>query len=199
LGGKEVHQGIAVYGNKGSTDQHAYVQQLRDGVLNFFVTFVEVLKDRQGRSMEVEPGVTSGDYLHGFYLGTREALYESGRESITITLDEVSAFTVGVLIALFERAVGLYATLINVNAYHQPGVEAGKKAATAVVTLQARLLAALKDSPAPQSLEELVKKAGADDFETSFKILERLASNVDHGVRKTAGDSPFSGRYVLAS
>jgi glucose-6-phosphate isomerase len=32
LDGNVVHQGIAVYGNKGSTDQHAYVQQLRDGV-----------------------------------------------------------------------------------------------------------------------------------------------------------------------
>src|SRR2546425_13004160 len=46
LDGKIVHQGIAVYGNKGSTDQHAYVQQLRDGILNFFVTFIEVRKDR---------------------------------------------------------------------------------------------------------------------------------------------------------
>jgi Glucose-6-phosphate isomerase len=32
LAGEIVHQGIAVYGNKGSTDQHSYVQQLRDGV-----------------------------------------------------------------------------------------------------------------------------------------------------------------------
>lgn len=48
LDGKVVHQGIAVYGNKGSTDQHAYVQQLREGVANFFATFVEVLEDRQG-------------------------------------------------------------------------------------------------------------------------------------------------------
>ncbi len=46
LDGKVVHQGIAVYGNKGSTDQHAYVQQLRDGVPNFFATFIEVRKDR---------------------------------------------------------------------------------------------------------------------------------------------------------
>ena len=43
--GDVVHQGIAVYGNKGSTDQHAYVQQLRDGVDNFFATFIEVLED----------------------------------------------------------------------------------------------------------------------------------------------------------
>ena len=43
LQGNVVHQGIAVYGNKGSTDQHAYVQQLREGVPNFFATFIEVL------------------------------------------------------------------------------------------------------------------------------------------------------------
>src|SRR5204862_3484587 len=62
LDGKVVNQGIAVYGNKGSTDQHAYVQQLRDGIHNFFVTFVEVLQDRDVESLLVEPQVTSGDY-----------------------------------------------------------------------------------------------------------------------------------------
>ena len=133
LDGNVVNQGIAVYGNKGSTDQHAYVQQLRDGVNNFFVTFIEVLRDRRGASLAVDPGVTTGDYLAGFLLGTRQALHESGRESITITIQEVSPFSVGVLIALFERAVGFYASLVNINAYHQPGVEAGKKAATAVI------------------------------------------------------------------
>src|SRR5256714_13200178 len=66
LDGKIVHQGIAVYGDKGSTAQHAYVQQLRDGVLNFFVTFIEVRKDRRGAAFEVEDGITSGDYLQGF-------------------------------------------------------------------------------------------------------------------------------------
>src|SRR6266571_6719768 len=99
LDGKIVHQGIAVYGNKGSTDQHAYVQQLRDGVLNFFVTFIEVQKDRHEPGIEVEKGVTSGDYLQGFLRGTRSALYESGRESITISIPEVNAFNLGMLIA----------------------------------------------------------------------------------------------------
>ena len=65
LKGERVDQGIAVYGNKGSTDQHAYVQQLRDGVNNFFVTFIRVLESG-GSAHEVEPGVTAGDYLHGF-------------------------------------------------------------------------------------------------------------------------------------
>ena len=139
LDGRRVEQGIAVYGNKGSTDQHAFVQQLRDGVNNFFVTFVRVLESG-GSPVEVEPGVTAGDYLHGFLVGTREALYGNDRQSMTITIRRVDARTIGALIALFERAVGLYASLIHINAYHQPGVEAGKKAAAAVLSLQAKAL-----------------------------------------------------------
>ena len=141
LKGERVDQGIAVYGNKGSTDQHAYVQQLRDGVNNFFATFIRVLESG-GSNHEVEPGVTAGDYLHGFLLGTRTALFENDRESMTITVPRVDARTVGGLIALFERAVGLYASLIGINAYNQPGVEAGKKAAGAILVLEAKVLAA---------------------------------------------------------
>src|SRR5205814_643065 len=114
--GKIVHQGITVYGNKGSTDQHAYVQQLREGPNDFFITFVEVLRDRSGPSMRVEDGVTSGDFLLGFLHGSRRALFEADRESMTITVEQVDARTVGALIALYERAVGLYASLININA-----------------------------------------------------------------------------------
>lgn len=54
--------------------------------------------------------------------GTRSALYANGRESVTVTVQEVNPRSVGALIALYERAVGIYASLINVNAYHQPGI-----------------------------------------------------------------------------
>jgi glucose-6-phosphate isomerase len=175
LEGNVVHQGIAVYGNKGSTDQHAYVQQLRDGVSNFFVTFVEVEKDRRSSRFEVEEGVTSGDYLQGFLRGTRSALYESGRESITITIPEVSAFYVGLLIALYERAVGFYASLVNINAYHQPGVEAGKKAATRILELQLRVQKILRDGP-EKTPEEIARALEADP-EDVFHILRHLEAN----------------------
>jgi glucose-6-phosphate isomerase len=175
LKGNRVEQGLTVYGNKGSTDQHAYVQQLREGVPNFFAVFVRVLEDG-GSVLEVEPGATAGDYLHGFLLGTREALSENGRESMTITVPRVDARTVGGLIALFERAVGLYAGLVGINAYHQPGVEAGKKAAASVLALQAKVLAALSD--APRTAKQVATAAGAPDtVETVFLILEHLAAN----------------------
>jgi glucose-6-phosphate isomerase len=175
LKGERVDQGIAVYGNKGSTDQHAYVQQLRDGVNNSFAVFVRVLEDG-GAGVEVEPGVTAGDYLHGFLLGTRRALFDNDRQSVTITVRRVNAFTVGALIALFERAVGFYGSLVGVNAYHQPGVEAGKKAAAAVLGLQAKVVAALSGSP--QTAEQVAAAAGApDEAETVYAVLEHLAAN----------------------
>jgi glucose-6-phosphate isomerase len=175
LAGNVVRQGIAVYGNKGSTDQHAYVQQLRDGVLNFFVTFIEVRKERSGARFETEAGITSGDYLQGFLRGTRAALYENGRESITLSIEQVDAFSVGALIALYERAVGLYASLVGINAYHQPGVEAGKKAATAVLQLQRRVVDNLPQAPGATA-EELAAKLGADP-EDVYHVLRHVAAN----------------------
>lgn len=199
--GKVVHQGIAVYGNKGSTDQHAYVQQLRDGLNDFFVTFLRVLSpgesDGRGR-IEVEPGTTSADYLDGFLLGTREALYENGRDSMTITLAEVNARSIGVLIAVYERAVGLYASLIDVNAYHQPGVEAGKKAAARVIDLQGRVLTALAAAKGGElDAEELAAKVGApEDVETVHLLLERLAVDSSRHVRRISDSAgPIGGTH----
>ena len=197
LDGKEVHQGIVVYGNKGSTDQHAYVQQLRDGPDNFFVTFIEVQKDRARRSILVEEGATAGDYLLGFLLGTRQALHEKGRRSLTVTLSEISPRSMGMLIALYERAVGLYAGLTRINAYDQPGVEAGKRAASEVLTLQRRALAALRSNGGRTwELTELARHLGAEqEVETLFKILEHAAANPDHGVVATPGGRPWTSMY----
>jgi glucose-6-phosphate isomerase len=186
LAGNVVHQGIAVYGNKGSTDQHAYVQQLREGVPNFFATFIEVRKDRDGTPYEVEPGVTSGDYLQGFLRGTRAALYENGRDSITISVPRVDAYIVGAMIALYERAVGFYGSLVNVNAYHQPGVEAGKKAAARILALQGKVHAALEAAKGtPKTPGELAGETGSD-AEDVYHVLNHMAANASNVERSDA-------------
>jgi glucose-6-phosphate isomerase len=200
LEGRVVHQGIAVYGNKGSTDQHAYVQQLRDGVPNFFATFLEVLRDRApGRTnKEVEPGVTSGDYLFGFLQGTRRALYENGRASVTLTIDEVSPRSLGALIAIYERAVGFYATLVGINAYHQPGVEAGKKAASEVLDLQKKVVGFLRESAGAHDVETIARGAGTSDVESVFAIVRHLAAN---GRLTMTGDPsrPWAATFAASS
>jgi glucose-6-phosphate isomerase len=190
LAGNTVNQGIAVYGNKGSTDQHAYVQQLREGVNNFFATFIEVRHGRQGKSIEVDPGNTSQDYLQGFLRGTRNALYENGRNSLTISIFEVTPFTLGILIALFERAVSFYASLVNINAYHQPGVEAGKAAAVIFLDLlglvRGRLVSEAKNA------EQVAFEVDADP-ESVYHCLVHLANNgeAQMSMGKTPADDLF--------
>ena len=175
--GQVVHQGLAVYGNKGSTDQHAYVQQLRDGIDNFFVTFVEVLED-PGDIPPLE-GENPGDFLDGFLQGTRAALTEEGRQNLSITMQRLNEHSLGALIALFERAVGLYGELVNVNAYHQPGVEAGKKAAAALLDLQVRLEQCMADKR-EHTLAELQELMGLESPDPLYWILRHLCANRRH-------------------
>ena len=137
VNGKIVNQGIAVYGNKGTTDQHAYVQQLRDGVNNFFATFIEVLHDQRttvprGRARGHERRLS--ERLPSGHAGTPCSRRTANRSRSRSRSSMPSP--IGALIALYERAVGFYASLVNINAYHQPGVEAGKKMAGEIIKLQ---------------------------------------------------------------
>ena len=172
--GNVVHQGIAVYGNKGSTDQHAYVQQLRDGVDNFFATFIEELEDSE--DIPVIKNERPGDFLDGFLQGTRSALTEGGRQNMTITMRCFDERRLGALVALFERAVGLYGELVNVNAYHQPGVEAGKKAAAAILDLQQRVEEVLQDG-VPRTVSEIRQVLDDGSDESIFWIMRHLTGN----------------------
>ncbi len=192
LDGNVVNQGIAVYGNKGSTDQHAYVQQLRDGVNNFFVTFIEVRKGRSGPSIEVEPGTTTADFLQGFFRGTRKALAESGRKSLTISIPEVTPFQLGLLIALFERAVSFYASLVNINAYHQPGVEAGKKAAGAFIDTLNKVRGHLTADA--KTADDIATEIDADP-EDVYHCLTHLSANGE--VQISIGDTPAEDNFML--
>ena len=200
LTGNIVNQGITVLGNKGSTDQHSYIQQLRDGLNDFFLTFVEVLTDQKGKALVVEDYFTSGDYLSGFMLGTRQAMQENGRETLTISVKDVNPATVGILIALYERAVGFYASLVGINAYHQPGVESGKKAATRILKIQQQILQALKtrrkQSFTIEQIASMIQNKG--EQEHIFKILERLSTNNGRMVKKIPGKSPFAAKYFVS-
>jgi glucose-6-phosphate isomerase len=135
LDGRMVHQGLNVFGNKGGTDAHAYIQQLNDGRDDFFVTFIEVLKDAAGTL--VGPDLTMGDSLHAFKQGLTNALTAKGRQVIDLVLDELTPFSLGMLIAVYERAVAYYAELVGINAFHQPGVQAYKLASDEVNALNA--------------------------------------------------------------
>lgn len=182
--GRVVHAGLTVYGNKGSTDQHAYVQQLRDGRDDAFAVFVQVLVTSADDAL-LPDGARAGDHLQGFLLGTRRALSEAGRPHLTLTVADLDESALGGLVALFEAAVGFYATLIGVNAYHQPGVEAGKRAASALVAAMGSLRRALHEGgiTAAQACEQLA----LSDAEAAWLLarLERLGEARCDGPRAT--------------
>ena len=66
--------------------------------------------------------------------------------------------------------------LVNINAYHQPGVEAGKKAAEPSLTLQLKILRYLTEKHGHAlTSSQIASGIGAhDDYETIFKICEHL-------------------------
>ena len=153
-----------------------YLQQLVAGPDNIFVTFVQVLRDRAGASMTVGENSTSGDYLNAFMLGTKKALEDHGKRTFLLTVPEADAYNVGQLIAVFERAVSMYAIMIGINAYHQPAVEFGKKAAGGLIDLKTRAAELLLASDRAMTAAELADMldAPADDV---FRLMLHLCSN----------------------
>ncbi|KAI8014318.1 hypothetical protein LOK49_LG05G03080 [Camellia lanceoleosa] len=186
LDGNRVNQGLTVYGNKGAR-----------------ISIVSFCSHTPGHDWELEPGVTCGDYLFGMLQGTRSALYANDRESITVTVQEVTSRSVGALIALYERAVGIYASLVNINAYHQPGVEAGKKAAGEVLALQKRVLAVLNEASCKEPIEPLTLDEVADrchapeDIEMIYKIIMHMAANDRALIAEGSCGSPRSIKVYI--
>ncbi len=191
--GKEGH-GITVFGNKGSTDQHSYIQQLREGTPDFTAMFLQPLvhsTDWQVNEQD-DVAITAGDYLAAFLEGTRQALGEAGRPSIRLCFERVDEYHLGSLIALFERTVGFYASLIKINAYHQPGVEAGKLAAKAMIDLQCRLMSFLREHPRRAiPVSEIAEDVGCDPA-TAHDVLRRLAASESSDVTASDGILGYS-------
>lgn len=176
LDGKTVHQGLNVFGNKGGTDAHAFIQQLNDGRDDFFVTFIEVLEDVLAAPITKE--IAMGDYLHGFMTGLSNALRSKKRQVIEMKLNNVSPFNLGMLIALYERAVAAYAELIHINAFHQPGVQAYKLASKGII----QMLTALEEKlpsivPFTGTAGEIAVKLGITEEYELEGILAKLAAN----------------------
>jgi glucose-6-phosphate isomerase len=193
-----VHQGLTVYGHKGCTDQHSYFQQVRDGRRDIFVTFIRVHRPRHVRPAAPGSSPALADHLFGNLEGTRDALLAASRDSITVSIGEVSPRCLGALIALFERAVGLYAELIDVNAYHQPGVD--KHAAARAIALQGTVLGYLRTAASPKTAEEVAQAIAAPgQVELVFTILEHLAISGARGVQMRNWADPENTLFWLAT
>ena len=105
-----------------------------------------------------------GDYLHGFMEGLTLALRGKKRQIISVKISEINTFNLGMLIALYERAVAVYAEFININAFHQPGVQAYKLAAKGVLAMREKVLAVLAEAGKYElTAAEIAEKADLKD------------------------------------
>jgi glucose-6-phosphate isomerase len=165
--GQTIHHGLTVYGNKGSADQHAIIQQLCDGPDNVMIHLIDCAKQSTDSPLMSD----AADLQFALMAGTRSAMIELGRTTVSITIPDLSPKSLGALIALFERTVGLAAELANINAYNQPGVEAGKQAAK----LQLAQIRVIQDALGvePLTAEELAQPLGMD-AETAWRLATHL-------------------------
>ena len=141
--GKEIYVGQTPVKALGVTDQHSQVQLYTEGPFDKVITFIGVEKYRTEfpipHGCEDIPDVS---FLGGHSLGelisaeqkaTEIAVTAAGKLNQTITLPEVSAHTIGQLMYFFMVQTAVCGELLNIDAFDQPGVEAGKIATYALL------------------------------------------------------------------
>jgi glucose-6-phosphate isomerase len=127
----------------GTTDQHSQVQLYMEGPQDKVITFLEVLassgdvriprRHQDLDSLGYLGGRTLGELIAAEKRGTEAALAAAGRPSLTYLLPRISAHVLGQLLYLFEFQTALSGELYRIDAFDQPGVEAGKVAAYALM------------------------------------------------------------------
>ncbi len=134
--GKE-HKGLFPASVDLTTDLHSLGQYIQDGERILLETFLIV--ERSPRQLTVPVDETNADQLnylagktmddinHKAYQGTAKAHRAGGVPNMTITLPELSAYTVGQLLFFFQKAVAISGYLLGINPFDQPGVEAYKQ------------------------------------------------------------------------
>ena len=130
-------KGSTPHGAVGTTDQHSQIQLYMQGPQDKVVEIVEV--ENHPRDLEIPRAYEDLDgvaYLGGHTLAellnvecdaTRKALTEAGRPNSTIRLGTVSEENLGYLFQALEVQTAVAGSLYGVNAFDQPGVEAGKQ------------------------------------------------------------------------
>jgi len=156
-------------------------------------------KSDNGNGIRIAVVLAFDDLSELFSKYLKQLLTEIDRESMTVTVNDISPIAVGKLIVLFERAVGFYAPLIGINPYPQPSIEAGKKAVEKLIELQKKVITHFLNLNNPDKLftiQEIANVIGEEeDAERVFKIIHHLVANSHHRVRKILGPSWLGAKY----
>lgn len=132
--GRGIYPASAVF----TTDLHSLGQYLQEGRRNLQETFLCARRAVPGLVVPADPGADADGlgYLAGrpfdeinwiAYEATRQAHIQGGVPCQAIAVDQVTPRTVGALIYMFEKAIGVGGLLLGLNPFDQPGVEAYKR------------------------------------------------------------------------
>lgn len=148
LANEAVYTGSTPVRAVGVTDQHSQLQLYMEGPFDKVILFLTTKKFTQAITIPPRPPLLKGglekelEYLGGHTLndlmeaemrGTQLALTENNRPNYTITLPEITPFTIGQLLYMLELQTAYAGKLYNVNTFNQPGVEEGKINAFAIL------------------------------------------------------------------
>lgn len=147
LEGEEVFTGQTPVKALGATDQHSQVQLYREGPNDKIFNILEVQRfDNTLKIPETLSDIPELAYLRNTSMnklmaaelrGTVDALKESHRPVLKITLPKLNAHSVAQVLYMLEVETAMAGRLYNINTFDQPGVEAGKVIARRIMGGQA--------------------------------------------------------------
>ncbi|MCU0815652.1 MAG: glucose-6-phosphate isomerase [Cypionkella sp.] len=165
------HSGPIVWGEPGTNGQHAFYQLIHQGTRIVPCEFLLARRGHEpdlahqhlllaanclaqseallrGRSYEEARAIMEKKGLTGAELDrqARHRVFPGNRPSTTLAYDQLTPFTLGQIIALYEHRVFVEGVILGINSYDQWGVELGKELALALQpVLEGRALTTGKD------------------------------------------------------
>ena len=151
------HSGPVVWGEPGTNGQHAFYQLIHQGTRVIPCEFILARKGHEpdlahqhlllvanclaqsealmrGRSLEEARALMAKKGLAGAELErqARHRVFPGNRPSTTLAIPQLTPFTLGQIIALYEHRVFVEGVILGINSYDQWGVELGKELALAL-------------------------------------------------------------------
>ena len=190
IDGNDLQQpsGPVVWGEPGTNGQHAFYQLIHQGMQIVPCEFIAAARGHEpaldhhhklllanclaqsealmrGRSLDVAREMMAKKGLTGEELErqARHRVFPGNRPSTTLLIDQLTPFTLGQIVALYEHRVFVEGAIFGINSFDQWGVELGKELALTVAPL-------LDGKPAPGHDPSTVALA--------HDILEMRASSV---------------------
>jgi glucose-6-phosphate isomerase len=153
----ETHSGPVVWGEPGTNGQHAFYQLIHQGTRIVPCEFLVARKGHEpdlahqhlllvanclaqaeallrGRSLDEARAIMAKKGLTGAELErqARHRVFPGNRPSTVLAYDQLTPFTLGQIIALYEHRVFVEGVILGLNSYDQWGVELGKELALAL-------------------------------------------------------------------